>query len=187
MQIHLFDCKSNIPIRRGLGSNKLNLCMLVLSQLRDTYWSASVVYRLFERAQKLLAENERRNSAQSAISPSVSNQIQPQSRGQDTEVQHHQSQDLQQQQQQQQQQMGHQGSVGLMPETIPAANEQTAPLWMNDCVAFGNVDQLLDPSFVISDDAFQSFFGGYGNGMDGVFDQTIPLASNLPNDMMYRG
>jgi hypothetical protein len=54
MQVHLFECKSSVPLRRGLGKNKLDLCMLILPQLRNTYWSACVIYRLFERAQSML-------------------------------------------------------------------------------------------------------------------------------------
>jgi hypothetical protein len=95
MQIHLFDCKSSVPIRRGLGKNKLNLCMLVLAQLRNTYWSASVIYRLFERAQVML---DKAKSTPTSISEADAGIITPQtlaySRSKDnsTGYQHQQSQ-----------------------------------------------------------------------------------------------
>lgn len=54
MQIHLFDCKSGNALQANLGRNKMQLCMLILDSLRDTYWSAGVMYRLFDRAQKIL-------------------------------------------------------------------------------------------------------------------------------------
>ena len=50
MQIHLADCHSSSPTRRILGKHKLDLCMLVLSLVRDTYWSAGVMHDLFARA-----------------------------------------------------------------------------------------------------------------------------------------
>ena len=56
MQIHLADCKSSNTLTCGLARNKLQLCMLVLSDMRATYWSANVMYRLFERAQSLLGD-----------------------------------------------------------------------------------------------------------------------------------
>ena len=55
MQIHLFDCKADSPLLRNHGKNKLDLCLLVLSEMRNTYWSASVIYRLFAKAQQILA------------------------------------------------------------------------------------------------------------------------------------
>ncbi|KAL1893316.1 hypothetical protein Sste5346_006493 [Sporothrix stenoceras] len=55
MQIHLFDSgKGATPLLRSLGKNKLGLCLLVLSHIRRTYWSASVIHRLFARAQQIL-------------------------------------------------------------------------------------------------------------------------------------
>lgn len=55
MQIHLFDSgKAATPLLRSLGKNKLGLCLLVLSHIRRTYWSASVIHRLFARAQQIL-------------------------------------------------------------------------------------------------------------------------------------
>ncbi|EPE04422.1 c6 transcription factor [Ophiostoma piceae UAMH 11346] len=54
MQIHLYDCKVESPLLRKHGKNKLDLCLLVLSEMRNTYWSASVIYRLFSKAQQIL-------------------------------------------------------------------------------------------------------------------------------------
>lgn len=62
MQIHLFDCKAESTLLRNHGKNKLDLCLLVLSEMRNTYWSASVIYRLFSKAQKILEESSSRSS-----------------------------------------------------------------------------------------------------------------------------
>ena len=56
MQIHLLDCKSPNSLFRQLGNLKLQLCMMILSELRDTYWGADFSYRMFERAQAKLSE-----------------------------------------------------------------------------------------------------------------------------------
>ena len=56
MQIHLLDCKMPSALARRLGNLKLQLCMMTLSELRDTYWGADFTYRMFERAQAKLSE-----------------------------------------------------------------------------------------------------------------------------------
>lgn len=56
MQIHLLDCKSPTPSVRRLGHHKLDLCMMVLSELRETYWGADFTYKMFDRARAKLAQ-----------------------------------------------------------------------------------------------------------------------------------
>lgn len=56
MQIHLLDCKSPSSLFRQLGDLKLRLCMMILSELRDTYWGADFAYKMFQRAQAKLSE-----------------------------------------------------------------------------------------------------------------------------------
>ena len=56
MQIHLLDCKSSNALSRQLGNLKFQLCMVILSELRETYWGADFAYRMFECAQAKLAE-----------------------------------------------------------------------------------------------------------------------------------
>ncbi|KAF9885366.1 hypothetical protein FE257_012983 [Aspergillus nanangensis] len=56
MQIHLYDCRSPNPLVRRFAGQKLELCMLVMSQLRHTYWGADFMFRLFQRAQVKVAE-----------------------------------------------------------------------------------------------------------------------------------
>lgn len=50
MQIHLIQLSSHTPLFRRLGSHKFELCMIVLSELRNTYWGADTMYKLFEHA-----------------------------------------------------------------------------------------------------------------------------------------
>ncbi|KAI5460766.1 fungal-specific transcription factor domain-containing protein [Mariannaea sp. PMI_226] len=54
MQIHLLDCKSSNALVRQFASQKLQICMLALSELRDTYWGADFVFEIFQRAQSKL-------------------------------------------------------------------------------------------------------------------------------------
>jgi hypothetical protein len=74
MQIHLLDCKSPVSLFRQLGNLKLQLCMMILSELRDTYWGADFAYRMFERARAKLSEEPQapvRASQASSSQPSV--------------------------------------------------------------------------------------------------------------------
>ncbi|OQU97001.1 Fungal specific transcription factor domain-containing protein [Cladophialophora immunda] len=52
IQIHLVEMTlPTTPILKTLSAHKFQLCMMVLSELRDNYWGAAVAYRLFEKAQ----------------------------------------------------------------------------------------------------------------------------------------
>ncbi|RFU27236.1 hypothetical protein B7463_g9113, partial [Scytalidium lignicola] len=177
MQIHLFDCKSAIPLRRGLGSNKLNLCMLVLSQLRDTYWSASVIYRLFARAQSILDKPNPSVSVQPEKPTDSFHRVGAHSNtgSQDVDTEH------------QQQDEDTQQSIRPMTESNILMDGQTAPFWLNDSESpcFSSVDQLLSPGFSMSENAFQSLFAGFDNGIQGVYDQMMPVSSDIPPDLLY--
>ncbi|KAM0558227.1 hypothetical protein ACHAPJ_004912 [Fusarium lateritium] len=50
MQIHLLDCKSSTISVRVLGTNRLQFCMQILVELKETYWAAEFALKLFERA-----------------------------------------------------------------------------------------------------------------------------------------
>ncbi|KAG0652791.1 Cutinase transcription factor 1 beta [Hyphodiscus hymeniophilus] len=195
MQIHLFDCKSAEPLRRGLGTNKLNLCMLVLSQLRDTYWSASVTHRLFARAQTLLDNHSPIVTAQSKKPTSHPRRMrtQPNSTAIDTEqtfrpLNQQQSPPQYQtsQSQHSQQLQNTEEATGLIPGNNMLTNEQLVPAWMENSPYFTNVDQLLSPGFTLPEDTFQSFYAGYDDGM-GVYDQSMPVSAEMPIDLLYRG
>ncbi|KAM3550532.1 hypothetical protein ARSEF4850_008298 [Beauveria asiatica] len=54
-QIHVADCKSESTLTRRHGRKKLQLSVKVFAELRSTYWSADVMYRIFKRAQDLAA------------------------------------------------------------------------------------------------------------------------------------
>ena len=51
MQIHLLELLSPSSLSRRYGRLKFELCMLVLSEIGETYWGADYTYRFFERAQ----------------------------------------------------------------------------------------------------------------------------------------
>jgi hypothetical protein len=196
MQINLFDCKSELPLRRGLGRNKLSLCMLVVSQLRETYWSASVIYRLFDRAQTILngshsnishqagkvAANNNNNGPHHTESlRSDRNSFNPSS--QDTSPSPHLQQDYNYQQRQQQQERDG-GPASLMPESNFSMSEQQSSSWPNSSMFFENVDQLLSPSFVISDNSYQSFFIDCDENL-GTYEQVMPISSEPFEELIY--
>jgi hypothetical protein len=189
MQIHLFDCKSSVPLRRGLGKNKLNLYMLVLSQLRNTYWSASVIYRLFERATLMLDKPK----STSNVSTPAEKGLSAQCRG-TRYISKYINMELQEQLhrgQYQQQQDDTEDSIRQMPESNLLMDEEIMPgaFWLNDSGSpcFSNVGHLLSPGFFISENAFQPFFTGYdnGNGTLGAYDQMGSASNNIPVDLVY--
>jgi hypothetical protein len=175
MQIHLFECKSTVPLRRGLASNKLNLCMLVLSQLRDTYWSASVIYRLFERAQKMLDKSQSQktpiNSHLSGESHSNRGEFRP------SNQQHYSAQN-------QEDRDDTDNSVRKFSEVHHSEVSQVAPFWLNESPYFSNVDQLLSPGFIVDENIFQSFFTEYENGAVG-YDQMALTSNDAPGGLSY--
>ncbi|KAF9895115.1 hypothetical protein FE257_000017 [Aspergillus nanangensis] len=50
MHIHLLNCKSDDPLSRQLGLNKVEFCMLVLKQMQEAYTVASVYRGIFAEA-----------------------------------------------------------------------------------------------------------------------------------------
>jgi hypothetical protein len=177
MQIHLFDCKSTNPLLCGLGSNKLHLCMLVLSNLRDTYWSAGVMYRLFERAQLILGHSNPAASKAGKTPTAESNHpsFNPGSQPA-TEIQ---------QAPQRQQHQEREVSMLPTPETNIPISEQAAPLWLNGTPYFSAVDQLLSPGFALSENNFQTFFAHYDDSAVEVYDPIGTVHNEEPIDLLY--
>lgn len=174
MQIHLFDCKSMHSLRSGLGNNKLSLCMLVLSQLRKTYWSASVIHRLFERAQIMLRKHK---SGASSLAEKLVDSDDPlaYSNNQflDTEnlqQRHHQQRPHHHQEQQQD---NREHFMQHVPRANLSLNEHNISFWPNDTPFFNNVDQLLSPSFSISDSHIRSFWTDYDSGLLDIFESLV--------------
>lgn len=50
MQIHLLDLKSSSNLARRLAEHRLQLGMMILAELRETYWGADFTLKLFRRA-----------------------------------------------------------------------------------------------------------------------------------------
>ncbi|KAF4966608.1 hypothetical protein FSARC_5728 [Fusarium sarcochroum] len=77
MQIHLLDCKSSITSVRVLGTNRLQLCMQILVELKETYWAAEFALKLFERAyERILRQSKRGESSTSLLGDSRSQPVQ---------------------------------------------------------------------------------------------------------------
>ncbi|RSL46870.1 hypothetical protein CEP54_013648 [Fusarium duplospermum] len=55
MHVHLLDCKSQNPLTRKLGFNKLEFCMEVMRELQKTYTLASVFCGIFGEAIRQLS------------------------------------------------------------------------------------------------------------------------------------
>jgi len=146
--------------------------MLVLSQLRDTYWSAGVIYRLFERAQVMLDKSNPGGSTQVERAISSHRTGSSSNKDHDTEQQQqqcHQPHKLQPQDHTE-------DSMRPITEHDLLMNEQILPgaLWLNsDSSDFNNVDHLLSPGFFISDNVYQPSFTDYnpGNSMVDAYDQ----------------
>lgn len=145
--------------------------MLALTQLRDTYWSASVIYRLFARAQNILDQSSSSTPLQAEKSTGShrngegfpGNHVSEQSQAQGVATE-----DVSQ----------------VRSESDLLIDDQVVPFWMNDSPCFDNVDQLLSPGFSISENAFQSLFIGYNNSIEGVYDQIIPAPGDIGADML---
>ncbi|OAA75124.1 Transcription factor [Akanthomyces lecanii RCEF 1005] len=150
-QIHLADCKSDSSLIRGLGRNKLQLCMLVYADLRSTYWSADVMYRLFQRAQTLVG-----CGTAPARSTTPEGELE-----QATQQLVHESQ---------------QANALMMQQTsaLPAAADPTALFVAGPSPQFSDVEQLLSPGFALSEDVFLGFFADYPAGYYGQ-------PSSMPN------
>lgn len=59
IQIHLLEATSSNLLARRLAQNQLDLCMIVLTELRETYWAADFLSQLFSNVRKRLdARNE---------------------------------------------------------------------------------------------------------------------------------
>ncbi|KAJ5536514.1 hypothetical protein N7513_009700 [Penicillium frequentans] len=151
MQIHLFDCKSSSLLQANLAKNRLNLCLLFLESLRDTYWSAGVMYRLFDRAQAILT-NHNNNGAQGfntpkrITPPSVINQIgQEENNGPTTEIM----------------------TPNLAQYMPNGAADITGGFDTHYSADFNALEQLLSPGFALSDQSQGLFTDFPGNGMDG--------------------
>ncbi|KAK6062775.1 cutinase transcription factor 1 beta (C6 transcription factor) [Seiridium cupressi] len=70
MQIHLLDCKSATTSIRVLGTNRLQLYMQVLLELKETYWAADFALKLFERAYEKILRSRNRSGHQAALTAS---------------------------------------------------------------------------------------------------------------------
>lgn len=136
MQIHLLDCKSTNSLISSLGSNKLQLCMIVLENLRQTYWSANVMYRLFQGAHSVLKQSAPA-TRRSSVGPTRPAGRNSEGEGEDdTEME-----------------------VNFGPEASTGLADEITSFWF-DTSASG-LDQLLSPGFSLYDDKFQDFVAMY--------------------------
>lgn len=78
MQTHLLDCKSDDPLSRRLGLNKLDACMLVMEEFQKTYTTASIYRGVFTRAiQQLFPDYAPRASASKSATSATAGPIAP--------------------------------------------------------------------------------------------------------------
>lgn len=153
MQIHLFDFKSTEPLVNGLAGNRLQLCMLILAKLRETYWSAAVMYRLFERAQRILEESRQ---SQLRTVPGLTRRPVHETDGQEPQeilrgqVQHQNNYNI----------AGLDTTSASWP--LMSTQVESSSIW-DDPLGFDTVDELLGPGFGLPEDAFQGLFPGIGS------------------------
>ena len=56
MQVHLLDYTSIKPMIKRMGHQHLELCMIVVEELRKTLFGAEILYRMFTKAQKQIGD-----------------------------------------------------------------------------------------------------------------------------------
>ncbi len=71
MQMYLLESTSPTALSRRYGTHKFQLGMMVLSELRSTYWGADAMYRLFERAQARVQARQHKSSTSNSLSGEV--------------------------------------------------------------------------------------------------------------------
>ncbi|KAJ6110383.1 hypothetical protein N7486_002618 [Penicillium sp. IBT 16267x] len=160
MQIHLFDCKSSSILQANLAKNRLNLCLLFLESLRDTYWSAGVMYRLFDRAQVILTNhnnngNQNLNHRIRTAPPNTRNQAigQEEDNGTTTEIKTPNLAPF----------MPNGPGAGVLGE-----EDITGGFDSHYSAEFNALEQLLGPGFALTDHQSQGLFTDFtGNGMEG--------------------
>ncbi|KAM3482976.1 hypothetical protein MY8738_003660 [Beauveria namnaoensis] len=162
-QFHLADCQSESTLTCRQGRNKLQLCVNVFAQLRSTYWSADVMYRLFKRAQDLA-------TGESIMQPSPREA--PRRPG--TRVAR-----------QRAAQRMH--NVNLMASTLVSAAVALPPIVpitpasTGPALQFGDVDQLLSPEFAPSEDVFRGLLPELPDRM--VFSLAAGAATTLASSV----
>lgn len=140
MQIHLSDCnRSSNSLHRDLARNKLQLCMLFLANVRDTYWSADVMHRLFDRAQKILSDDSKK-SCPPGTRNSHTTALQNNNNAKPVEV-------------------FDSDAPSLMSNDLLEANTATAVLeGAHGGTYMSSIDQLLNPEFSLPDDDSTALF-----------------------------
>ncbi|KAJ6022138.1 hypothetical protein N7540_007642 [Penicillium herquei] len=164
MQIHLFDCKSDSQLQAHLAKNRLNLCLLFLDNLRDTYWSAGVMYRLFDRAQTILTTRNTTNHQMSSqkIGHTSNTPRHPNDPGNNTivatEVIPPSIADF----------TPNSTTSGVLPESFSGDLETNAY-----SLDFAALEKLLSPGFALSDGHSQGLFTEY---MGNVMGEEVPMS-----------
>ena len=175
MQIHLYDLRSKSPLLSGLARNRLYLCMLVLSELRDTYWSAGVMYRLFERAQSII---EQRNNKSSNTSSSKISSFPP--TGQSGPLNSEANPDAYQDSAQPEQ-------IAMLPtpESNGPNNFSSLPIPTDGSMYLSGIDELLNPGFSLSETSFETLFQDFDANNPGFYDILGPASNDFPIDGMF--
>lgn len=127
--------------------------MLFLANISDTYWSAGVMYRLFERAQNILkaVNHTNRNNRTKAKKPSVyarhNNVIRPYTPPGNFE--------------------NTKPSTSHSNGYEPAGLEAVSATWFNEGhLNLDAIEQLLNPDFALRDDNYDALFSAFG--LDGL-------------------
>jgi hypothetical protein len=58
LQVYLLDSASPKPLIQRIGRNRLELCMIVIEELRHTYFGAEIMSRMFPKAEKAILTRE---------------------------------------------------------------------------------------------------------------------------------
>ncbi|KAH7357360.1 putative Zn(II)2Cys6 transcription factor [Pyrenochaeta sp. MPI-SDFR-AT-0127] len=69
LQIHLLDYTSSKPMIQRMGLQHLELCMIVIEELRKTLFGAEILYRMFTKAQKQIRDQKHSIAPPAPITP----------------------------------------------------------------------------------------------------------------------
>lgn len=141
--------------------------MLVLSELRETYWGADFMYRLFEHAQLKLSDA--RPDSSSTVKTSLCN---PRPKSNDQSLRESLQEDSQQ--------------APTMSFSSEPTLQPSEGLWpAMDASYFSAVEQLLSPGFSLSGDVYQYLLTNGENGLGGYGHAVMPVLDDGPMGFEY--
>ncbi|KAF2019969.1 hypothetical protein BU24DRAFT_130901 [Aaosphaeria arxii CBS 175.79] len=71
LQVHLLDYSSHKNMIHRMGSKHLEICMIVVEELKETFFGAEILYRMFSKAQKQILSRRIAALSETETAPNV--------------------------------------------------------------------------------------------------------------------